>query len=47
MPYTVNKVVIERAESLEDVEGALKTFSSCLIVVRDYIGQILVFLNAF
>jgi hypothetical protein len=34
MPYTVNEVVIERTGSLEGVKGALKTFLSCLIVVR-------------
>jgi hypothetical protein len=47
MPYTVNKVVIERAGSLEGVEKALKAFLSCLIVVRGCIGQIPVFLNVF
>jgi hypothetical protein len=47
MPHTVNRVVIKKAGSLEGVEGALKTFLSCLIVVRGCIGQILVFLNAF
>jgi hypothetical protein len=47
MPYIVNKVAIVRVESLEDVKRALEAFLSCLIVVRGYIGQILVFLNIF
>jgi hypothetical protein len=38
MPYIVNKVVIKRARSLEDIKRALKAFLSCLIIVRDYIG---------
>jgi hypothetical protein len=37
MSYIVNKVVIEKAESLEDVKRALKIFLSCLIIVRGYI----------
>jgi hypothetical protein len=47
MSYTVNKVAIERAKSLEDIEGVLKAFLSCLSVFRDYIDQISVFLNVF
>jgi hypothetical protein len=47
MSYTVNRVAIERAESLEDVEGVSKVFLSCLSVFRGFIGQIPVFLNDF
>ena len=47
MSYTINEVVIERIESLEDVEKTLKVFSNCLIVKRDYISQISVFSNVF
>jgi hypothetical protein len=47
MPRTVNRVAIERVESLEGVEEALEAFLSCLIIERSYIDQILVFLNVF
>jgi hypothetical protein len=47
MPYTVNKVAIEKAKSLEGVEEVSKVFLSCLSIFRGYIDQIPVFLNAF
>jgi hypothetical protein len=37
MPYIVNRVAIERVESLEDIKKVLKTFLSYLIIIRDYI----------
>jgi hypothetical protein len=47
MPRTVNRVAIERLGSLEGVEKALEAFLSYLIIERDCIGQISVFLNVF
>jgi hypothetical protein len=47
MPYTVNRVAIERTKSLEGVEGVLKAFLSCLSIFKGCTDQILVFLNAF
>ena len=47
MSRIINKVVIKRTRSLKDVEIILEVFLNCLIVIRDYINQILVFLNVF
>ena len=47
MSRTVNKIVMKRLKSLEDVEKALEIFLNCLIVERDYTDQIPVFLNVF
>ena len=43
----INKVVIEKIESLKDVEKTLKIFLSYLIIKRDYTNQISIFLNIF
>jgi hypothetical protein len=47
MPYTINRVAIERAKSLEGVEEVSEVFLSYLSVFKDFIDQIPVFLNAF
>ena len=47
MSRTINKVTIKRIENLEDVKKTLEIFLSCLIIERDYIDQIPVFLNVF